>query len=399
MTRTTVTEWLDRHTPRPERFSTATRSTAVTARVGTWLGACFALAFATGLYSHYSQLPNPTWGVLTGPAWLYQVTQGMHVASGTAAVPLVLVKLWSVYPRLFLRPPARLRARLLDVLERASVAVLVSSALFQLGTGLANAAQWYPWNFHFRATHYALGWVAAGSLVLHVAVKLPRILEARRAPLEARRAPLEAGAGRGGPTGAPALSRRTLLRATYAAAVLAVLTTGASGIPGLRRLSVLATRSGTGPQGVPVNKSAVAAGVVAAATDAAYRLIVNGPRRSLALSRGDLEAMPQVTVSLPIACVEGWSATGEWTGVRLRDLVALVSDTGGVVHVESLQTGGNSRSSTVTAALAAHPDTLVALALGGEPLDLDHGYPCRLIAPNRPGALQTKWLATVEVQA
>ena len=32
-----------------------------------------------------------------------------------------------------------------------------------------------------------------------------------------------------------------------------------------------------------------------------------------------------------------------------------------------------------------------------EPLDLDHGYPCRVIAPNRPGVLQTKWVASLEV--
>jgi len=41
--------------------------------------------------------------------------------------------------------------------------------------------------------------------------------------------------------------------------------------------------------------------------------------------------------------------------------------------------------------------TLLALQLHGEDLHLDHGYPCRLIAPNRPGVLQTKWLASVDV--
>ena len=35
--------------------------------------------------------------------------------------------------------------------------------------------------------------------------------------------------------------------------------------------------------------------------------------------------------------------------------------------------------------------------LSSEQLDLDHGYPCRLIAPNRPGVLQTKWLERIEV--
>jgi DMSO/TMAO reductase YedYZ molybdopterin-dependent catalytic subunit len=43
--------------------------------------------------------------------------------------------------------------------------------------------------------------------------------------------------------------------------------------------------------------------------------------------------------------------------------------------------------------------TLVALALHGEPLDRDHGEPARLIAPDRPGVLQTKWLSRLEVPA
>lgn len=41
--------------------------------------------------------------------------------------------------------------------------------------------------------------------------------------------------------------------------------------------------------------------------------------------------------------------------------------------------------------------TLLALDLFGEPLDLDHGFPARVIAPGRPGVLQTKWIASMEV--
>ena len=33
----------------------------------------------------------------------------------------------------------------------------------------------------------------------------------------------------------------------------------------------------------------------------------------------------------------------------------------------------------------------------GKPLDLDHGVPARMIAPGRPGVLQTKWLSKLEV--
>jgi DMSO/TMAO reductase YedYZ molybdopterin-dependent catalytic subunit len=49
------------------------------------------------------------------------------------------------------------------------------------------------------------------------------------------------------------------------------------------------------------------------------------------------------------------------------------------------------------AAFADDGRSLLALDLAGQPLDLDHGYPCRVIAPNRPGVLQTKWVSSLEV--
>ena len=80
--------------------------------------------------------------------------------SGTAAIPLLLVKLWTVFPKLLTRPPRELRQLVLHGLERASIAVLVAAGIFQLASGLANSSQWYPWGFAFIQTHYAMAWVA-----------------------------------------------------------------------------------------------------------------------------------------------------------------------------------------------------------------------------------------------
>ena len=380
--------------PTEQDFSSRLRGTPVTARVGRWLGVCFAVAFLTGLVSHAAQAG---WWFPTRPVWGYRVNQGLHVAAGTAAVPLLLVKLWSVYPRLFTRPPRAWRALGLHAAERASIAVLVAAAIFQVATGLANAAQWYPWSvpfggFSFRATHYAVAWVAIGALLVHVAVKLPLIAAGLRSPSAAPERP-DAVAG-AGPT------RRGLLRATWLAATVGVLATAGGTVPWLRRVSVLATRSGAGPGGVPVNKSARAAGVTAAASAASYRLVVAHGDRSVRLRRADLAALPQHTERLPIACVEGWSASGDWTGVRVRDLLDLVgAPRGADVRVTSLQPAGPFRVTTLPGRFADDPLTLLALGLAGEALDLDHGYPCRLIAPNRPGVLQTKWVQRLEVLA
>jgi DMSO/TMAO reductase YedYZ molybdopterin-dependent catalytic subunit len=45
------------------------------------------------------------------------------------------------------------------------------------------------------------------------------------------------------------------------------------------------------------------------------------------------------------------------------------------------------------------PLTVLALGLDGETLSIDHGFPCRVIAPDRPGVLQTKWVGAIRVIA
>lgn len=391
-TLTGVAARLDARIPRPESFTSGLRGPRTTARVGVWLGVAFAVAFATGLYSHASQLATPPVALPTGPSRLYQVTQGLHVAAGTAAVPLLLVKLWSVFPRLFVRPPGPGRALVLHLLERLSIALLVGAAIFQVVTGLANSAQWYPWPFGFVPAHYAVGWVAAGSLVLHVAVKLPVIRRALAEPLS------DAGHPASDDPGADLPTRRTLLQATWWSAAVAAVVTSAAEVPGLRRVAVLAVRSGEGPQGVPVNRTAVGAGVAHLLDDPAWRLRLTGPAGTLELSLDDLRGMVQRSAVLPIACVEGWSASGRWSGVPVRDLVALVgAGPGDDVVVRSMQSRGAWRESRLPAGFVRDPDSLLALTLGGDPLHPDHGYPCRIIAPARPGVLQTKWVDELEV--
>ena len=102
-------------------FSSRLRSAAVAARIGMWLGICFGIAFVTGLISHYAQNHSQPIPFPTSPSWGYRVTQGLHVTTGTAAVPLLLVKLWVVYPKLFARPDKDLRKLVLEVLERGSI--------------------------------------------------------------------------------------------------------------------------------------------------------------------------------------------------------------------------------------------------------------------------------------
>jgi len=365
-------------------FPSELRSTPLTTYVGLALGVAFGVCFVTGLLSHLIQHPPAWFWWPARPVGLYRVTQGVHVATGLATVPLLGVKLWSVYPRLFTWPPLRSIAH---AAERASVGVLVAAALFQVISGVLNISRWYaPMPFFFTTGHYWVAWLAVGALLVHIGVQLPAI----RGALARRTAPRPDG-----------LTRRGLLTGVAAAAGLITLTTVGQTVRPLSGIALLAPRRpAVGPQGLPVNKTADAAAVRSAALDPAYRMVVSGPGRQISLGLAALQALPQHTAQLPIACVEGWSATATWTGVRLRDLVALVGadPERATVTVESLQPAGRYRASTVPPEHVRDPLTLVALRLDGEPLHVDHGYPARLIAPNRPGVLQTKWIGRITVR-
>jgi hypothetical protein len=376
--------------PTEDSFTSRLRSAAVAARVGVWLGVCFLVALVTGLISHYAQVDHQPVPLPTSPSWGYQLTQGLHVVAGTAAIPLLLIKLWVVFPKLFQPMPRRVRESLPTVLERGSIAILVSTSLVQLTTGLLNVAQWYPWGFSFWSTHYALAFVAVGALLVHIAVKLPVVRDALTGDVEDTTHD-RPNARRTGP-----VSRRGVLALAGTSALAAAFLYTAGTVPGVGRIAVLSPRSRK--HGIPINRTAHSAGVVAEASSSDYRLEVVHGTMSRSLTRQDLVAMEQRLCTLPIACVEGWSATGDWGGVRLRDLLDLVdAPRGREVRVRSIQTFSASADTVLPPNFADDDRTLLALELDGETLSMDHGYPVRLIAPNRPGVMQTKWVSRIEV--
>ncbi|WP_295693065.1 molybdopterin-dependent oxidoreductase [Lapillicoccus sp.] len=191
--------------------------------------------------------------------------------------------------------------------------------------------------------------------------------------------------------------RRWFIRGALGASAVTALLTLGSTVPWLEPISLLRSRRpSTSPNGIPINRTALAAKVTQVA-EADWRITLTGPSGARDVGLAELLAMPQSSAVLPIACVEGWSATTSWTGVRIRDLMAVVGGHDQDVVVESSETSGSYRTSTLPAVYSAHPDTILALRIGGARLPLDHGYPARIIAPNRPGVLQTKWVRRLTV--
>ncbi|MGI8667687.1 MAG: molybdopterin-dependent oxidoreductase [Jatrophihabitans sp.] len=362
-------------------FHSPLRGVATTARIGRVLGIAFGICFVTGLLSHYQYAPWRWLPIPAAPYWGYRLTQGLHVITGIACIPLLLLKLWSVFHRLFVWPPVRSVAH---SLERGSIAILVASSGFQLITGLLNIFQFYPWPWGFIKVHYWMSWIIIGSLLLHIAVQLPAIREG----LATKVWPRQPAAG---------LSRRGLLIAGGAGVAVVAATTVGQVIPALQPIALLAARQPKkGPLGVPVNRTAMAAQVMQKAQSPQYKLTVDGPKL-FELSLAEVEALPAVGTVLPIACVEGWSIQAHWRGPRLLDLVTRAGGTRtSRIVVRSLESDGAYNQSSLTGSQLEQ--AVLATHLNGQRLDLDHGYPLRLIAPDRAGVLQTKWLTRIEVR-
>lgn len=376
------------------------------------------LMFLTGLASYAAYNPNlapgndttPDKGLLgswlpgwpAGPSWLYWVNQGVHVTLGLVLIPVVLAKLWSVLPKLFEWPPAR---SVTQLVERASLLLLVGGAVFELVTGVMNIQYYYAWPFGFYQAHYYGAWVFIAAFVVHVAFRLRTMVSALRGRslrVELRTPVSQTFAEQPdpdhlvSPDPAPAtISRRGALGMVAAGSLtLFGLSVGQTIGGATRSTALLAPRGqnlGPSPADFQVNKTAAEAGI--GPVDASWRLELHGAA-STSLFRAQLLALPQHTARLPIACVEGWSTGVQtWTGVRLADLAAMVGaapDTS--LLVESLQRGGGFGSTTLSAGQVRASDALLALRVNGADLSIDHGFPARVIVPALPGVHNTKWV-------
>lgn len=135
-----------------------------------------------------------------------------------------------------------------------------------------------------------------------------------------------------------------------------------------------------------------------------YRLEVGGlVERPLSLSLAELRARPSRTQITKHDCVEGWTAIGQWTGVRLETLL----DEAGlkpearyiVFHCFDALTqteGGPRYYESIDLIDARHPQTLLAYDMNGEVLTVPHGAPLRLRVERQLGYKHAKYIRRIE---
>jgi DMSO/TMAO reductase YedYZ molybdopterin-dependent catalytic subunit len=128
-----------------------------------------------------------------------------------------------------------------------------------------------------------------------------------------------------------------------------------------------------------------------------FRLRVGGAvERPLSLSLAQLREMPAVRADITLVCPGFFTDRGVWTGVPVRDLLALAGVRPGADRVvfTSLSQG---YTSALSLADLERDGVLVAYEFDGKPFPVVHGYPLRLTAKDHEGNVWVKWLGEIQV--
>ncbi len=154
-----------------------------------------------------------------------------------------------------------------------------------------------------------------------------------------------------------------------------------------------------------------------------HRIVIGGAvQTAFSLDMDELRAMPQHTVATTMECAgndrlsmyplpsgEPWRrgavSTATWTGVPLRMLLdrAVLNGDVSEILVTAADAGPRDDADGIVRFAramprvdAVHSDTLLALAMNGEPLTAMHGAPVRLVVPGWYGMASVKWVTGIE---
>jgi DMSO/TMAO reductase YedYZ molybdopterin-dependent catalytic subunit len=140
-------------------------------------------------------------------------------------------------------------------------------------------------------------------------------------------------------------------------------------------------------------------GTVPKFDEAQWDLTVDGlVEAPFSVSYAELKSLPNVTVTADMHCVTGWTTLdNQWEGVSFRTLAERARPKPEAAWVIAHSEQGYASNLSLQAMM--EDDVLVAWGHGGEPLEPEHGFPLRLVVPQRYGWKSAKWVRRLEFTA
>lgn len=135
-----------------------------------------------------------------------------------------------------------------------------------------------------------------------------------------------------------------------------------------------------------------------------WKLRVHGMvQRELMLSYDDLRRRQLIERPVTLTCVSNevggdLISTANFTGVRLRDVLLEAGVRPGADQILSRSSDGWTAGTPVDVVMEPDREAMLAIAMNGEPLPVEHGFPVRMVVPGLYGYLSaTKWVVDLEL--
>jgi DMSO/TMAO reductase YedYZ molybdopterin-dependent catalytic subunit len=135
-----------------------------------------------------------------------------------------------------------------------------------------------------------------------------------------------------------------------------------------------------------------------------WRLLVDGlVDRRVELGFDELVGMGLDEFAITLTCVSNevggdLVGTARWLGVPVRDVLKLAGPQAGADMVLSRSVDGFTASTPLESLTDDGTDAILAVAMNGEPLPFEHGFPVRMVVPGLYGYVSaTKWLTELKV--
>jgi DMSO/TMAO reductase YedYZ molybdopterin-dependent catalytic subunit len=111
----------------------------------------------------------------------------------------------------------------------------------------------------------------------------------------------------------------------------------------------------------------------------------------------ELTQLPQENQITRHICVEGWSAIGSWTGVRLSHFLQLIGADTRAKYVWFNCADMDGYNSPLDMPTALHPQTQMTFKFDNQILPRAYGYPMKIRVPTKLGFKNPKYVISMEV--
>ena len=131
--------------------------------------------------------------------------------------------------------------------------------------------------------------------------------------------------------------------------------------------------------------------------ESSWHLRIDGAcRQGLTVTYNELKTLPNLELRSDFHCVTGWSKLDNmWTGVQTKILLERAEPLQEATHV--VVHGEHGYTANLPLEVMMHDDVLVTWSHDGKDLAPEHGFPLRLLVPQRYGWKSVKWVRRIEV--